>query len=189
MPDKQLENTKKAAEAAEDEPAANDHYDKILEQLQHDSEDRMGKAVSVAQEALSKMTVRGDAVFDVPANFFACICAFSTSLCVCCLFAVEGGITLMCTMRRLHIDHCFTSSGPSHDEHESDERELKKTAEEGKVAVRNVRRQVMQKIGRLARDGTISQDDQDRMTDFIQHLTDQRVDAIEELIKSKRTKI
>ena len=66
---------------------------------------------------------------------------------------------------------------------------MKKTAEEGKVAVRNVRRQVMQKIGRLARDGTISQDDQDRMTDFIQQLTDERVDAIEDLIKSKRTKI
>ena len=71
MPDKQLENTKKAADAAGDEPAANDHYDKILEQLQHDSEDRMGKAVSVAQDALSKMTVRGDAVFHVHAIFFA----------------------------------------------------------------------------------------------------------------------
>ena len=47
----------------------------------------------------------------------------------------------------------------------------------------------MQKIGRLARDGTISQDDQDRMTDFIQHLTDERVDTIQEMIKSKRTKI
>ena len=80
-------------------------------------------------------------------------------------------------------------SGPSHEDHESDERHLKKTAEEGKIAVRNVRRQVMQKIGRLARDGTISQDDQDRMTHFIQQLTDDRVDNIEELIKAKRTKI
>ena len=47
----------------------------------------------------------------------------------------------------------------------------------------------MQKIGRLARDGNISQDDQDRMTDFIQQLTDERVDAIEDLSKTKRTKI
>lgn len=79
--------------------------------------------------------------------------------------------------------------GPSHDEHESDERQLKKTSEEGKIAVRNVRRQVMQKIGRLARDGDISQDDQDRMTDFIQELTDGRVDTIEDMVKGKRTKI
>ena len=47
----------------------------------------------------------------------------------------------------------------------------------------------MQKIGRLARDGNISQDDQDRMTNFIQQVTDERVDAIEDLIKTKRTKI
>ena len=47
----------------------------------------------------------------------------------------------------------------------------------------------MQKIGRLARDGDISQDDQDRMTDFIQELTDDHVDTIEESIKRKRTKI
>ena len=59
MPDKQLENTKKAASAAENEPAANDHYDKILEELQKDSEERMGKAVSVTQEALRKTRVRG----------------------------------------------------------------------------------------------------------------------------------
>ena len=81
------------------------------------------------------------------------------------------------------------SVGPSHDEHETDERQLKKTSEEGKVAVRNVRRQVMQKIGRLARDGDISHDDQDRMADTIQELTDNYVDQIEDMIKDKRTRI
>ena len=60
MPDKQLENTKKPANAADNEPASNDHYDKVLEELQKDYEDRMGKAVSVTQEALSKMTIRGN---------------------------------------------------------------------------------------------------------------------------------
>lgn len=79
--------------------------------------------------------------------------------------------------------------GPSHDEHESDERQLKKTCEEGKVAVRNVRRQVMQKIGRLARDGDISHDDQDRMADTIQDLTDNYVDQIDDMIKDKRSRI
>lgn len=79
--------------------------------------------------------------------------------------------------------------GPSHAEHDSDERQLKKTCEEGKVAVRNVRRQIMQQIGRLARDGDISHDDQDRMADTIQDLTDNYVDQIEDMIKTKRTRI
>ena len=79
--------------------------------------------------------------------------------------------------------------GSSHDEHESDERQLKKTCEEGKVAVRNVRRQIMQQIGRLARDGDISHDDQDQMADTIQDLTDDYVDQIENMIKNKRTRI
>ena len=45
----------------------------------------------------------------------------------------------------------------------------------------------MQKIGRLARDGDISHDDQDRMADTIQDLTDNYVDQIEDMIKNKRT--
>lgn len=77
------------------------------------------------------------------------------------------------------------TSGKAHDEHDSDERKAKKTAEEGKIAVRNVRRRIMQKIGRLARDGNISHDDQDRMADWIQQLTDDRVDEIEELKNAK----
>lgn len=78
------------------------------------------------------------------------------------------------------------NAGKFQDEHDSDERKAKKIAEEGKVAVRNIRRQVMQKIGKLARDGDISQDDQDRMTDSIQHLTDDRVDEIEEMKQAKQ---
>lgn len=60
MPDKQLDSTKKAASAAEGEPANNDHYDKILEQLEKDSQDRMSKAASVIQESFSKLSVRGE---------------------------------------------------------------------------------------------------------------------------------
>lgn len=78
--------------------------------------------------------------------------------------------------------------GPSHAEHENDERQLKKTSEEGKIAVRNVRRQVMQQIGRLARDKDISHDDQDRMADMIQELTDSYVDQIEDMVKTKYTR-
>ena len=44
----------------------------------------------------------------------------------------------------------------------------------------------MQKIGRLARDGDISHDDQDRVADWIQQLTDERVDGLEEMKQAKQ---
>ena len=59
MPEKQLKGKQEAAEAGADDPAPNDHYDKVLEQLEKDSRDRMDKAVSNAREAMAKMTVRG----------------------------------------------------------------------------------------------------------------------------------
>ena len=176
MPDKQLKGKQEAAEAGADDPAANDHYDKVLEQLEKDSRDRMEKAVSNTQEAIAKMVVRG-----IHANTTTLICIAQMSC------AAAQCIAASCMFVKYSC--LWLNVGPSHDEHESDERQLKKTSEEGKIAVRNVRRQVMQKIGRLARDGDISQDDQDRMTDFIQELTDGRVDTIEDMVKGKRTKI
>lgn len=43
MPDKQLKGKQEAAEAGADDPAANDHYDKVLEQLEkrQDGESRV----------------------------------------------------------------------------------------------------------------------------------------------------
>lgn len=78
--------------------------------------------------------------------------------------------------------------GPSHAEHENDEKQLKRACEEGKIAVRNVRRQIMQQIGRLASDGDISHDDQDRMADTIQELTDSYVDQVEDMMRTKRSR-
>ena len=46
----------------------------------------------------------------------------------------------------------------------------------------------MQKIGRLARDGDISHDDQDRMAAMIQELTDSYVDQIEDMARTKRNR-
>ena len=59
MPDKQFQETKDAADAAADDPGANDHFDKILDSLQTNASDKMNKAVSNAHEALAKQTVAG----------------------------------------------------------------------------------------------------------------------------------
>lgn len=59
MPDKQFQETKEATKAAADDPGANDHFDKILDNLQADATEHMDKAVSIMREALAKMTVAG----------------------------------------------------------------------------------------------------------------------------------
>lgn len=46
----------------------------------------------------------------------------------------------------------------------------------------------MQQIGRLASDGDISHDDQDRMADTIQELTDSYVDQVEDMMRTKRSR-
>lgn len=46
----------------------------------------------------------------------------------------------------------------------------------------------MQKIGRLARDGDISHDDQDRMAYMIQESTDSYVDQMEDMTKTNRNR-
>lgn len=60
MPEKQFQETKEAANAAADDPGANDHFDKILDSLHADASRRMHDAVANTQQALAKMTVKGD---------------------------------------------------------------------------------------------------------------------------------
>ena len=68
--------------------------------------------------------------------------------------------------------------------------ELKKVAgryaEQGKVAVRNVRRDGMDTLKQMERDGEISQDDQKSQVDEIQKLTDEHITLIDEsLVRSR----
>lgn len=53
MPEKQLQETKDAANAAADDPGANDHFDKILDSLQADATDTMDRAVANTQNSLA----------------------------------------------------------------------------------------------------------------------------------------
>lgn len=50
--------------------------------------------------------------------------------------------------------------------------------------VRNVRKKLMQEIGRLQRDGEVSSDEQHRMADGVQKITDKYIGEIESVLKS-----
>jgi ribosome recycling factor len=62
-------------------------------------------------------------------------------------------------------------------------------AEEGRVAVRNVRRDVMHDLKELVRDGAVGDDEERRAEERVQKLTDAHVGKIEELLKKKEAEI
>jgi ribosome recycling factor len=64
-----------------------------------------------------------------------------------------------------------------------------KMAEEARVAVRNVRRDVLNELRRSERDGDISRDELGRAQDEIQKLTDAQVKAVDQLLARKEAEI
>jgi ribosome recycling factor len=64
-----------------------------------------------------------------------------------------------------------------------------KYAETQKIAVRNVRRDGMEDLKKLEKDGAISQDDQKKMGEDIQRFTDDAVKRIDETLKTKEQEI
>jgi ribosome recycling factor len=64
-----------------------------------------------------------------------------------------------------------------------------KMAEEGRVAVRNVRRDVMNEMKRAEKEGELSRDELNRAQDEVQKLTDAEVKAIDELMGRKEAEI
>ena len=62
-------------------------------------------------------------------------------------------------------------------------------AEEGRVAVRNVRRDVMRHLEELVRNGDVGDDEERRAEDRVQKLTDEHVARIEDLLKRKEAEI
>lgn len=66
---------------------------------------------------------------------------------------------------------------------------VKHLAEEGRVAVRNVRRDVMHDLKELVRDGEVGDDEERRAEERAQKLTDEHVGKIDELLKKKEEEI
>jgi ribosome recycling factor len=64
-----------------------------------------------------------------------------------------------------------------------------KIAEEGRVAIRNVRREANDKLKGMARDKKVSEDDERRGHDQIQKTTDRFVAKVDELLKKKEQEI
>lgn len=64
-----------------------------------------------------------------------------------------------------------------------------KYAEQARVAVRNVRRDGMETLKRMEKDGEISQDDQRRWSQDIQNLTDEAVKTIDAALSTKDQEI
>jgi ribosome recycling factor len=64
-----------------------------------------------------------------------------------------------------------------------------KHAEEGRVAIRNVRRDVNDHLKKLLKEHKVSEDDEKQGVAEVQKLTDQHIDKINEILKKKETEI
>jgi ribosome recycling factor len=62
-------------------------------------------------------------------------------------------------------------------------------AEQGRVAVRNVRREVMQELRDLKKDGEIGADDEHRAETELQKLTDEKIGEIDSALSAKEAEI
>ena len=66
---------------------------------------------------------------------------------------------------------------------------VRQMAEEGRTAVRNVRRDVMHDLKELVREGDVGDDEERRAEDRAQKLTDEHVKRIDELLRHKEAEI
>ena len=68
-------------------------------------------------------------------------------------------------------------------------KEVKKLAEESKVAIRNIRRDVLEQLKKMEKDGVISEDSLRQYSDETQKLTDKYIGEIESAAKEKESAI
>ncbi|DBA73877.1 TPA: hypothetical protein ACH3X2_009529 [Trebouxia sp. C0005] len=64
-----------------------------------------------------------------------------------------------------------------------------KLGEDGKVSIRNVRREAMKQVDKHEKDGDISEDEKKSLADSIQELTDDYVKQIDKLAKAKQDEL
>ena len=68
-------------------------------------------------------------------------------------------------------------------------KEIKKYAEETKVAVRNVRREAIDKFKAMQKDGEMTEDELKQAEDEVQKITDKNVEEIDKMIDNKEKEI
>jgi ribosome recycling factor len=64
-----------------------------------------------------------------------------------------------------------------------------KYAEQQRIAVRNVRREAMEELRKAEKEGTISQDDHRRLDHEVQRITNEAIDHVDTILKSKEHEI
>lgn len=64
-----------------------------------------------------------------------------------------------------------------------------KYTEEARVAVRNIRRDILDKVKKMKNDGEISEDDQKRYEEDVQKITDKAIAEMDEILKAKEAEI
>jgi len=68
-------------------------------------------------------------------------------------------------------------------------RQVHRKAEDERVAIRNLRREAMDRVHKLKKDGEISEDDASRAEEDIQKVTDQRIKEIDQAVAMKEKEI
>ena len=68
-------------------------------------------------------------------------------------------------------------------------RVVRKIAEDSRIAIRNVRRDVMHHLKTLVDNGDVGSDEEHRAEDRVQKLTDEHIKRIDELLKKKEAEI
>jgi ribosome recycling factor len=66
---------------------------------------------------------------------------------------------------------------------------VRRYAEDGKVAIRNVRRDVMRHLEELVRNGDVGDDEERRAEKRVQELTDEHVKRVDDILKHKEAEI
>ena len=66
---------------------------------------------------------------------------------------------------------------------------VRRYGEDGKIAIRNVRRDVMKHLEELVRNGEVGDDEERRAENQVQKLTDEHTKSIDELIRHKEAEI
>lgn len=68
-------------------------------------------------------------------------------------------------------------------------KQVRHYAEEGRISVRNIRRDVMQDLKQLVHEGDVGDDEERRAEERVQKLTDEHIHRIDDLLKKKEAEI
>ncbi len=68
-------------------------------------------------------------------------------------------------------------------------KDVKTNSENGKVAIRNIRREVIEQLKKIEKEGLLTEDELKRKSDDVQKMTDKYINMIDELVKEKEAQI